>query len=137
MSKNERQETIAIIYNGAEIMVSQEVADYLEDCKRDAHRQAMKKSRNQSAIRCEEYSIEEFMAIQPVSFEDELIARLEQERLPKLIAMLPEIQRRRVTAYFYEGLTYQQIAAREGVHHMAVLRSVELALKKLKTFFEV
>jgi len=54
----------------------------------------------------------------------------------KLIILLPETQRRRLKAYFYEELTYQEIANREGVHHSAIVRSVEGALKKLKKYFE-
>ena len=135
MSKKGKQALVEIMYNGEMIMVSQEVADYLEDCRRDIHRQFMKKLRNQAAIKCDDNFVEELMAIPPVSFEDELIFRLEQERLPKLIALLPEIQCRRLTAYFYEELTYKEIAAREGVHHSAVMRSVESALRKLKKYF--
>ena len=60
------------------------------------------------------------MAVVPVGFEDELILRLEMEQLPKVISLLPEVQRRRLTAYFYEGLTYREIAAREGVDHKAM-----------------
>lgn len=136
MPNDKNQEPVAIIYNGEEIMVSPEVADYLEDCRRDLHRQLMKKQRNHAAIRCEEYLIEEFMADKPTGFEDELILRLEKERLSEVIALLPEIQRRRVTAYYYEGLTYREIAAREGVNHTKITKSVNAALKKLKSFLE-
>ena len=136
MSNNNSEQLVAIVYNGTKIMVNRKVAAYLEDCKREAHAQFMKKYRNQSAIQCEEGLYEDLMTIQPTGFEDELIAHMEQERLPELIAKLPEVQRRRLTAYFYDGLTYQEIAAHEGVHHSAVIRSVELALKNLKKNFD-
>ena len=135
MDKNDEQRFIAITYNGERIMVSGEVADYLEDCRRDMSRQIKQKQRNQATIKCEDDFVEELMAVPPMSFEDELISRLEQERLPKLIILLPETQRRRLTAYFYEELTYQEIAVREGVNHRAIMRSVESALKKLKKYF--
>ena len=131
-----KQELVEILYNGETVLVSQEVADYLEDCRRDIHRQFMKRQRNLAAVRCEDDFVEELMATPPESFEDELMARLDQERLPGFIAQLPEIQRRRLRAYFYEGLTYQEIAAREGVDHRAVMRSVSSAIKKLKKYFE-
>ena len=76
------------------------------------------------------------MATPPVGFEDELLWRLEQERLRCLIKKLPEMQQRRLIAYFYEGLTYQEIGKREGVHHSVVLRSVSSAIKTLKKYFE-
>ena len=132
----DKQSTVEIIYNGQKITVMQEVADYLEDCRRDKQRQAASKRRNQAALQCEENFVEEFMTAPPVGFEDELIWRLEQERLPGLIAKLPEIQRRRLMAYFYEGLTFREIAAREGIDHRAVNRSVDSALKALKKYFE-
>ena len=135
MAKNDKQEFVEIIYNGEKIMVSHEVADYLEDCRRDMHRQLMKKLRNQAAINCDEDFIEGLMAISPRGFEDELILRLEKEQLPKLITLLPEIQRRRLTAYYYEGLTYQEIGIREGVSHVVVIRSVKRAVKRLKKYF--
>ena len=135
MSEKDKQALVEITYNGEKIMVSQEVADYLEDCRRDIHSQYKKKQRNQGGIKCEEDFIEELMEVKPIGFEDELIRRLEQERLPRLIASLPEVQRRRLTAYYYEGLTYQEIAKRENVHHTTIMRSVDLAVKNLKKYF--
>jgi len=132
MNEYDKQVFVEIVYKGERITVTAEVADYLEDCRRDKKRQAEKVRRNQAAVLCEEDFIEELMAVPPVGFEDELILRLEQERLPELIAKLPEVQRRRLVAYFYSGLTYQEIGQIEGVHHSVVLRSVVSALKTLK-----
>jgi RNA polymerase sigma-70 factor (ECF subfamily) len=136
MSSSEKQELIAIEYNGEEVMVSQEVADFLDDCRRDAHRQYKQDLRNRSGMRCEEYLIEDLMAHKPTGFEDELIRRLDIERLPEALAALSEIQRRRVTAYYYEGLSYREIAVREGVNHTKIAKSIDAALKKLKSFYE-
>ncbi|MCL1843398.1 MAG: hypothetical protein FWF79_06260 [Defluviitaleaceae bacterium] len=135
MFEKDKHDLVEIVYRGQRIKVTKEVADYLEECRRDMHRQSKKKKRNQDGTQCEEDYIEELMAIKPTGFEDELIWRLEQERLPGLIALLPEVQRRRLTAYYYEGLTYHEIGKRENVHHSAVIRSVDLALKNLKKYF--
>ena len=135
MFEKDKQEIVEIVYKGERIAVTKEVADYLEDCRRDTKRQAEKVRRNHAAVQCEEDFVEELMAAPPIGFEDELIWRLEQERLPGLISKLPEVQQRRLIAYFYEGLTYQEIGEREGVHHSAIMRSVELALKNLKKYF--
>ena len=137
MSNNENQELIAVLYNGEEVAVSQKVADFLEDCRRDAHRQYKQDLRNLSGMRCEEYLIEDFMAQKPTGFEDELIRRLDKERLPEALAALSETQRHRLTAYYCEGLSYREIAAREGVNHSKIVKSIEAALKKLKSFFGV
>lgn len=64
----------------------------------------------------------------------DLLERMERNaRLHKAIGKLTEIQRRRLRLYYFEGLTYSQIAKLEGVSHRAVIYSIEQALKQLKT----
>ena len=135
MFKKDKQGLVEILYKGEIIAVSKEVADYLEECRLDLRRQSEKKRRNHAAITFEEDFVEELMAIPPIGFENELFRELDKERLPGLIAKLPEIQRRRLVAYYYEGLTYQEIGKREGVDHRAVMRSVESGVSKLKKYF--
>ncbi len=61
-----------------------------------------------------------------------VMEHLSVERLREAMAKLPEIQRRRVQMYFFNGLTYQQIAEREDCSKMAVKYSIDVALKFLK-----
>lgn len=49
---------------------------------------------------------------------------------------LTEVQRRRFLLHFFQGLSYRQIASREGVHFTSVHESIEAATAKLKKFFE-
>lgn len=56
----------------------------------------------------------------------------ENERLHKAIAMLPAKQRKRLTLYYFSGLTYEQIAEMEGCKHPAIMKSVSAAIAKLK-----
>lgn len=64
----------------------------------------------------------------------DLLERMERNaRLHKAIGKLTEVQRRRLRLYYFEGLTYSQIAKLEGVSHRAVIYSIEQALKQLKT----
>lgn len=64
----------------------------------------------------------------------DLLERMERNaRLYKAIGKLTEVQRRRLSLYYFEGLTYSQIAKLEGVSHRAVIYSIEQALKQLKT----
>ena len=49
---------------------------------------------------------------------------------------LTEIQRRRFTLHFVKGLSYRQIAGREGVHFTSVHESIEAATAKLQKFFK-
>lgn len=61
------------------------------------------------------------------------LSRIDNYRnLSAAIHKLPELQRRRLYLYFFEGLTYRQIAAREGVGFTTVARSVERAVEALK-----
>ncbi|MPM96729.1 hypothetical protein SDC9_143894 [bioreactor metagenome] len=47
---------------------------------------------------------------------------------------LTEIQRRRFLLHFVEGLSYRQIASREGVHFTSAHESIEAVVTKLKKF---
>lgn len=48
------------------------------------------------------------------SVEDAVLRNIEYERLHRAISELPETQRRRITLYYFRGLTYEQIAEMEG-----------------------
>ena len=70
------------------------------------------------------------------SVEETVLRSIEYERLHRAITQLPETQRRRLILYYFEGLTYEQIARMEGCTIMPVKRSVDSAIKKLKLFFK-
>lgn len=57
---------------------------------------------------------------------------LQNEKVHRAIDMLPKIQKRRIKMYFFDGMTYEEIAAEEGCKHPAVVKSVKAALEKLK-----
>ena len=56
-------------------------------------------------------------------------------QLHRAISELPEIQRRRLILYYFQGMTYEQIAGMEGCTKRAVKFSVDIAVEKLKKFF--
>lgn len=70
------------------------------------------------------------------SVEETVLRSIEYERLHRAITQLPETQRRRLMLYYFEGLTYEQIAGLEGCTIMPVKRSIDSAIKKLKLFFK-
>lgn len=70
------------------------------------------------------------------SVEETVLRSIEYERLHRAITQLPETQRRRLLLYYFEGLTYEQIARMEGCTIMPVKRSIDSAIKKLKIFFK-
>lgn len=70
----------------------------------------------------------------PVDMQDEICNRLQMEQLRRAVMELPEVQRRRVIAYYFEGLTFEQIAQKEHRSKQSIQESVAAALKKLKNF---
>ncbi|MGF7017970.1 RNA polymerase sigma factor (sigma-70 family) [Lachnospiraceae bacterium PF1-21] len=66
------------------------------------------------------------------SFEDMVIRNIDNELLHKAIGKLPEAQQRRLLLYYFEGLSLEEIAAKEGCSHQAVNKSIMVAIKKLK-----
>lgn len=68
----------------------------------------------------------------PEEPEEQVLRKLTYQQLHSAISDLPDIQRRRVSLYFFEGYTYEQIARMEGCTKRAVKFSVDHALKKLR-----
>ncbi len=70
---------------------------------------------------------------------EDIIEKIELQnqirQLREAIATLPEVQKRRLVKYFFEGRTYKQIGAEEGVDYTSVRESIAVAIKKLKKFF--
>ena len=59
--------------------------------------------------------------------EDHVYRRIMYQELHKAIAQLPEIQRRRVLLYYFEGYTYEEIAKIESCTHQAIMKSIGAA----------
>lgn len=66
------------------------------------------------------------------SVEDIVLKKIQAEKLHKAINNLPERQRRRMQLYYFEGMTYEQIAKKEGCTKMPVKRSIEAAIERLR-----
>lgn len=71
---------------------------------------------------------------------DELYERkLTREELYAALRLLPDIQFKRVIAYYFQNMTYSEIGRIEGVSHTAVKLSIQCALRslaeKLKNIF--
>lgn len=64
--------------------------------------------------------------------EEMVYAKMEVQNLHTAITQLPEIQRRRLQMYYFEELTYQQIAEREHCSHPAIIKSISSAVRKLR-----
>ena len=73
----------------------------------------------------------------PKPVDDAVNDNIRMERLNRAILELPEIQKRRLILYYFQGLTYEQIAGMEGCTFQAVAKSVAAAEKRLKNFFGI
>lgn len=71
----------------------------------------------------------------PATVEESALQSMEYAQLHRAISELPEIQKRRLILYYFQGLTYEQIAGMEGCTKRAVKFSVDIAVEKLKKFF--
>lgn len=63
---------------------------------------------------------------------DVLDAIIQRDMLSKLLDCLTERQREVVTAYFFDGLTQQQIADKLGIAKQSVNENLKAAIKKMK-----
>ena len=81
-----------------------------------------------------EASLYDRAAMPPESVEETVFRNLRYEALYKAMEQLPETQRRRLVLYYFAGLTYAQIADREGCKYQTVQESICAGLKKLKKF---
>lgn len=57
------------------------------------------------------------------------------QQIKDAISTLNEVQKRRITMYFFENKTQLEIAELEGVRLFAVQKSIDSAIKKLKKTF--
>ena len=83
-----------------------------------------------------EASLYERAIICPETVEDTALREIQREVLHQAISQLPEIQKRRLLMYYFDNLTYEQIAKMERCTKVAVKYSVDKALKALKKLLE-
>lgn len=66
------------------------------------------------------------------SVEEVVLRNIEYEQLHQAIATLTETQQRRLTLYYFRGLTYKRIAEMEGCSVSAVVSSIFAAVEKIR-----
>ena len=75
-------------------------------------------------------------AQEPAPVEDAVYESMQTQALREGVNQLPEVQKRRLQMYFFDGLTYEEIAVREGCSYQAVQKSIAAALKKSRKFLK-
>ena len=83
-----------------------------------------------------EASLYDRAVYRPATVEESALQSMEYAQLHRAISGLPEIQKRRLILYYFQGLTYEQIAEMEGCTKRAVKFSVDIAVEKLKKIFK-
>ena len=68
--------------------------------------------------------------------EEIVLRNIQNEKVHRAIEQLPEVQKRRLMMYFFEGMTYEEIVVKEKCKHPAVVKSVKAALEKMKGILE-
>lgn len=116
--------------------VTKEVYETLAEtfCK-EAHAQEMRDLRHVTKEGYTEGETEDLAFDSGESLEDMVIRQMELETLQKAMQSLTEVQRERLHLYFFEGLTYRQIAEKKGIGEKNVRESITGAIKKIKKFF--
>lgn len=74
-------------------------------------------------------------ALQYRQLSDDLERAIERHQLYEAINKLPEVQAKRVYAYYFLGMTHKEIALNEGVATSTVTQSLDRALNNLKKYF--
>lgn len=72
----------------------------------------------------------------PKSVEEIVFHNIQNEKVHRAISKLSCVQQRRIKLYFFEGLTYKQIADFEHCKYQAIEKSIKSALKTIKKFLE-
>ncbi|MDL2258622.1 sigma-70 family RNA polymerase sigma factor [Eubacteriales bacterium OttesenSCG-928-K08] len=128
---------VTIEYKTAEgkricLEVSIEVKELLEQSDRQIRSQ---RRQDRRYLTDEEYidGLTDTTTVYPQEdFADLLYRMCNYQRLYATISKLPDTQKRRLTLYYFGGLTYRQIAKIEGVGFRTVARSVERAVNTLR-----
>ena len=117
--------------------VTKEVYEALtETFRKEAHAQEMRDLRHITKEGYTEGETEDLAFDSGESLEDMVIRQMELDTLQKAMQSLTEVQRERLHLYFFEGLTYRQIAEKKGIGEKNVRESITGAIKKIKKFFD-
>ena len=117
--------------------VTEEVYEALtETFRKEVHAQQMRDLRHITREGYTEGETEDLIFESGESLEDMVIRQMELEILQKAMQSLTEVQRERLHLYFFEGLTYRQIAEKKGIGEKNVRESITGAIKKIKKFFD-
>ena len=115
------------------IEVSDEVAEFFEQSKRDENNNRIKAMRHKAFYSLDaENGIEYDIMFFSAGPEEIYIRKSIKEELYRAISGLSDKQARRIRAHFFQGLSYVDIARTEDVDESSVRHSVERGLYQIK-----
>lgn len=113
--------------------VTKEVYELLENTfRKEANAERIRDYRNCTKNGYEEGDTETLIFEESECLELQVLRMIEIQRLREAVRTLTPSQRERVQLYFFEGLTYRQIAEKQGISDYAVRCSIMGAIKKIK-----
>ena len=121
--------------NKADLSITKEIFYAMDDYEKMEANQIQWAKRHIEQSVLYEDTLYKRALIKPISVEEEVDNKIKKEHLLKAINTLQPLQKRRIELYFYEKLSYSQIAKKEGCSKVAVKYSIDLALRDLKKFF--
>ncbi len=118
------------------IEVTAEVAQELRAAKVEDvnHWRRMKRNKSNYSLDAGD-GIEHSICEHEPSPEEWLVLAHTYTRLCRALNSLPEVQGRRVDAYYLLGMSYQEIALAEGVREDAVRKAINRGLERMRKIF--
>lgn len=115
------------------ILIDDSVSDALVEYKRNEDKHHWRAVHRQTNFGFDEFTELHYPELVTDRMEEDASLKM---LLEQAMGQLTEAQRRRIKLRYFEGLTYAQIAKLEQATDPAVLKSVTVALEKMKKFLE-
>ena len=115
-----------------ELLINKELFELLDCFELDDLSFLNEMDRHYEHLELTEATLYDRAFVIPESVEDVVLRNMRYEALHNAINKLPETQRRRLILYYFNGLTYSQIAEMEGCKYQTVQDSIYAALNNLK-----
>ncbi len=115
-----------------ELIISKEVYDAFDSFELEDISQIHKVRKHIEHNEVYEETLYQRSAVESISVEDEVSAKILNEELKLAINNLDEIQKRRIIKYYFEDKTLEEIASEEGTSHQAVSKSIHRAIVEIK-----
>lgn len=120
-----------ITYDGQQVSVSEEVAEFLEADARKRAAQGRSNRRHLSRSNFETAARSRRSA-RVYALEDEVIRNLSLQNLRKSIASLCENEQRLIQLYFYQEMNMEQVGKYLGISKMAVSKRLKTLYGKMR-----